>query len=220
MRIIIAGGGRIAYFLARRFLSKGHTVAVINADHQECRWLARQLKAIVIEGDGSLPHVLEEAGGHEADVVLAATDRDEDNLVICQIAQRHFHVPSTLALVSDPDNEEVFPKLGVARVVSMTKILSTLIEEHASVDEIMNLTALAQGNVNVTEIKLTDDCPVLGRPLAEIGLPDESLIACILRGEAVIVPHGRSQLAAGDRVVLITVPSIHGTAVKSLTGEE
>jgi trk system potassium uptake protein TrkA len=219
VKIIVVGGGKVAYFVARSFVSKGHTVVMVNRDAAECRLFARQLKATVIHGDGSYPRILDDAGAHEADTVLAITPSDEDNLVICQIAQQRFQVPTTLAVVSDPDNEQVFPQLGVKNVVSLTRIVSTLIEERAHVDEITHLVALAEGNINVTELELTDECPVLGRPLSEISLPADSLIACMVRNDRTLVPHGGTRLEPGDRVILVTLPVSHGAAVKTLTGE-
>ena len=219
MKIIVVGGGKVAYFLARSFLSKGHSVVLVNREATECRQLARHLKATIIQGDGSYPKILDDAGAHEADAVLAITPSDEDNLIICQIAERRFQVPTTLAVVSDPDNEAVFPQLGVKNVVSITRILTAMIEERTEVEEISNLVALAGGKVNVTELELTDDCPVLGQPLSQIDLPDDSLIACIIRNDQVLVPHGATTLLLGDRVLLVTVPGSHGVAVKTLTGE-
>jgi trk system potassium uptake protein TrkA len=219
MKIIVVGGGKVAYFLARSFLSKGHSVVLVNREATECRLLARQLKATIIQGDGSYPKILDDAGAHEADAVLAITPSDEDNLIICQIAERRFQVPTTLAVVSDPDNEAVFPQLGVKNVVSITRILTAMIEERTEVEEISNIVALAGGKVNVTELELTDDCPVLGQPLSQIKLPDDSLIACIIRHDEVLVPHGATGLLLGDRVLLVTVPGSHGVAVKTLTGE-
>lgn len=219
MKIIVVGGGRVVYFLTRSFLSKGHRVWIVNNDAEECRWFARGLNATVIFGDGSLPRILADAGVDDADAVLAITPRDEVNLIICQIAEMRFGVPRTVAVVSDPDNEEVFPKLGVRNVVSITRILAALIEEQTRVDEVMNLLALGEGRINITELELTEECPVLGLPLAEVPLPSNALIGSVLRGSEVIVPHGSSSLAAGDRVVLITVPETHGKAIKILTGE-
>jgi trk system potassium uptake protein TrkA len=219
MKIIVVGGGKVPYFLARSFHAKGHSVVMVNPDAAECRLFARQLKATIIHGDGSYPKILDDAGAHEADAVLAITPSDEDNLVICQIAERRFQVPATLAVVSDPDNETVFPQLGVTNVVSITRILTALIEERTEVEEITNLVALAGGKVNVTELELTEDCPVLGHPLSQIRLPDDALIACIIRNDRVLVPYGATSLMLGDRVLLVTVPASHGTAVKTLTGE-
>ena len=165
MKIVVVGGGRIVYFLSRSFLSKGHTVSIVNHDAEECRWLARQLNATVIHGDGSFPRILDDAGIDDADAVLAITPRDEDNLIICQIAEKRFGVPRTVAVVSDPDNEEVFPQLGVKNVVSITRILSTLIEEQTGVEEITSLLALGEGRVNITELEITGELP-RARPTA------------------------------------------------------
>jgi len=219
VKIIVVGGGRVVYFLSRSFLSKGHTVTIVNRDAEECQQFARRMNATVIHGDGSFPRILDDAGADDADVVLAITPRDEDNLIICQIAERRFGVLRTVAVVSNPDNEEVFPQLGVKNVVSITRILSTLIEEQAGVDAVTSLLALGQGRVNITELELTRECPVLNRPLAEIPLPENALIGCILRENEVVVPHGATALSPGDRVVLITVPATHGKTVKMLTGE-
>jgi trk system potassium uptake protein TrkA len=219
VKILVVGGGPIAYFLVRNFLAMGHSVTIVNRDPAECRTLARRLKAAVIQGDGSFPQVLDEAGAHEADVVLAITPSDDDNLVICQVAQRQFKVPRTVAVVNDPDNEEVFPQLGVRNVVSITRIVSTLIEERTGVEEITNVMSLGEGRVHVTELEIAEDAPVLGRPLAEIPLPEDALIGCILRATQVIVPHGATMLKSGDRVILITVPQTHDEAVNTLTGE-
>lgn len=219
MKTIVVGGGKVAYFLARTFLSKGHSVVSISPDAAECKQLARRLKATIVHGDGSDPKILEEAGADDADAVLAITPRDEDNLVVCQIAERRFRVPMTLAVVSDPDNETVFPLLGVKNVVSITRIVTSLIEERTEVDEIANLVAIAGGKVHVTELELTGDCPVLGQPLSQVDLPDDSLIACVIRDDRVVVPHGATTLARGDRVLLVATPESHGAAVKTLTGE-
>jgi trk system potassium uptake protein TrkA len=219
VKLILVGGGRVIYFLSRRFLSKQHAVIVINRDAEECRWMARQLDVTVVHGDGSFPHVLDEAGAHDADAVLALTPSDADNLVICQIAERYFQVPATLAVVSDPDHEAIFPKLGIKNVISITRFVSTLIEGRTEAEEITNLVSMGEGKVNVMELNLSDDCPVLGQPLADIPMPDSSLIACILRADQTIVPYGATTLMAGDRVVLISAPECREQAVNVLTGE-
>lgn len=219
MKIILVGGGKVAYFLARSFLSKGHSVVVINRDTGECRLLARQLNVTVIQGDGSYPKTLCDADAHQADAVLAITPSDDDNLIICQIAERQFHVPVTLAVVNDPDNETVFPQLGVKNVVSITRVVTQLIEERTGTEDIANLVTLAGGNVHVTELELTDTCPVLDQPLSQISLPEQSLIACIVRGGHVLVPQGKTSLLLGDRILLVTVPTSHGAAIRTLTGE-
>jgi trk system potassium uptake protein len=218
MRVLIVGGGRTVYFLARSFLAKGHAVTVINRDPEECARLAGRLNITVVQGDGSDPTILEEAGAHGADAALAATPNGEDNLAICQLAGLQFGVPRTVALVNDPDNEEVFRKLGV-KAFATTRMVASLIEQHAALDEITNLVPVGEGKVNITEVALKPDAPVIGRTLRDLDFPDGALIAVILRGEEAIVPRGSTDVRAGDRLVLVTLPDNHGKVLRIVTGE-
>jgi trk system potassium uptake protein TrkA len=220
MNILIVGGGKVVYFLSRTFLSKGYKVTVINRDRDECTRLARRLKATVVYGDGSDPQILEEAGADIADAVLAVTSNDQDNLMICQLADLRFHVPRTLTLVNDPDNEAVFRQLGIAATFSTTRILSSLIEQRAGFEEIINLIPVGEGKLNVTEVVLKETSPVVGQLLRDITLPENSLIACILREGHPIIPRGTSMLQDRDHLVVITLPENHGQVLKILTGDK
>jgi len=218
MKVLIIGGGKPVYFLCRTFLAKGHRVTVINRDQDECIQLARRLKVTVIRGDGSDPTVLEEAGAHGADAVLAVTPDDQDNLAACQLAKLQFDVEHNVALVNDPDNEKVFQKLGVT-AFSTTGIIASMIEQRTALDEITNLIPVGEGKVNITEIKLQTSSPVAGKTLRELSLPSDSLIAVVLRNGDAVVPRGDTKLHAGDRIVLITLPANHGPVIKAVTGE-
>jgi len=219
MKAIIVGAGKHLYFLAREFVSKGHSVVVVCNEPRDAQWIVRRLKVTVLHGDGSIPSVLEDAGAREAEVVIATTARDPDNLMICQIAERCFGVPTTLALVADPDNQEVFPRLGVKNVASLTQLISKLVEPRTSSEEISDLAIMGGGSVNVTELVLPKESPAVGKPLAGVGLPRDALVASVVRGEAAMIPRGDTVLEAGDRVVLVTLPSSHGRVVKYMTGE-
>jgi len=215
----LIGGGRVVYFLARAFLAKGHGVTIVNRNRDECVNLARRLSATVVCGEGSDPHVLAEAWADTAEVVLAVTPNDEDNLAICQLCLVCFGVPRALALVNDPDNEEVFRKLGIT-AFSAVRVLSTLIEERTALEDITNLIPAAEGQVNVTEVLLDEEAPVIGTPLQDVALPPDSLIACIVRSGRALVPRGATELRLGDRVMLISLTSNHGEALRALTGHK
>jgi trk system potassium uptake protein TrkA len=218
MNTLIIGGGKIVYFLARAFFSKGYNVTIINRKREECSWLARRLKATVVFGNATDPQILKEARTSSMDAVLAVTPNDEDNLVICQLAKLNFGIQRTLALVNDPDNEGVFQQLGVSTAFSTTHIISSLIEQRTGFDEIVGLFSVAEGKVNVTEVILTENSPVLGKSLIETELPENSLIACILRNNEPIIPRGTTKLNVEDRLILITMPENHGQVLKFLTG--
>jgi trk system potassium uptake protein len=218
MRVLIVGGGKQVYFLCKTFLAKGYQVTVVNRDPQECVRIARRLKVIVVQGDGSDPTILEEAGTQGADAILAITPNDEDNLAICQLAVVRHQVPRAVALVNDPDNEGVFRKLGVV-AFSTTLTMASMIEQRAALDEITNLIPVGEGKVNITEIKLTAASPVVGKTLRDLALPSDSLVAVVLRNEEALIPRGATELQAGDRIVLITLPANHGPVLRAITGE-
>ncbi|MBN1841005.1 MAG: TrkA family potassium uptake protein, partial [Deltaproteobacteria bacterium] len=173
----------------------------------------------VVCGDGSDAGILKEAGAMGADAILAITPNDQDNLVICQLAFLKFDVPRAIALANDPDNTEIFEKLGVS-AFSTTQIVGSLIEQRASLEQILNLLPVGEGRVNVTEIVLGTDSPVVGKMLKDIDLPENALIAVVIRDNQPMVPRGGNDLQTGDRVVLITLPENHGPVLKALTGEQ
>lgn len=218
MKIIIVGTGKTLYFLCRNFTAKGYDVVIINRNRDECTQLARQLAATVVCGDGSDTTILREAGAMGADAVLAITPNDQDNLIICQLASIQFSVPRTIALANDPDNADIFEKLGVS-AFSTTHIVGSLIEQRAALEQIINLLPVGEGRVNVTEIVLDAGSPVAGKCLKDIVLPENALVAVVIRGSQPIVPRGTNQLLVGDRVVLITLPVNHGSVLNLFTGE-
>lgn len=218
MKMLIVGEGRLVFFVGRAFTAKGHQTVIIDRDGEECVRLARQMKATVVNGDGADPEVLREAGAIGAEAVLALTPRDQDNLVICQIATHEFGVPRTLALADDPDNVRVFDTLGVP-AFSTTDIVSSLIEQRAALDQVTRLLPVGAGRVIVTELVLDGESPVVGRPLREIALPRDALIAVVIRDDAAMVPGGATRLLPRDRIVVITLPDNHGPVLRALTGE-
>jgi len=219
MKIMIAGGGKTLYFLCRRLTAKGYEVVLINRKEEECVKMAQQLPALVICGDGSDPQILKESGAMGMDVVLALTPNDQDNLIICQLASLQFGVPRVLALANDPDNMDVFGKLGIP-AFSTADVVGSLLEQRASVEQILNLLPIGEGRVNVTELLLDGDSPVVGKLLRDISLPENALVAVLIRKNQTIVPRGGCELLDGDRLLLVTLPENHGAVLRSFTGEK
>jgi trk system potassium uptake protein TrkA len=218
MRILMIGGSRTVYFLARQFVHRRYHVTIINREVAVSKELAEQTKATVVLGEGTDINRLEEAGARQADVMLALTSHDQDNLVACQLAQRMFGVPRTIALVNDPDNEEVFRKLGVTTAFSATRLIGMILEEETNFEEITAFMPLAQGKVAVVDIRLSADSPAIGKTLLELELSENSLIACIIRSDQVIVPRGSTRLEANDHLLLISEPEHHDFDLKVLCG--
>ena len=164
-------------------------------------------------GTAAIPTILEEAGAQGADAALAATPNGEDSLAICQLAGLQFGVPRTVALVNDPDTEEVFKKLGV-KAFATTRMVASLIEQHAALDEIINFVPVGEGKVNITEVALKPDAPIIGTTLRELDL----MVAVILRGDDAIVPRGSTVVRAGDALAPVTLPDNHGRVLRIVTG--
>jgi trk system potassium uptake protein len=220
MNILLVGGGKLVYYLSRSFISKGYNITIINMDKDECTWMARNIKATVICGAWGDPQILEEADALSADALVAITPNDQDNLAICQLAEISFHIPRKLAMVNDPDNEDIFSQLGITTVFSPAKILSNLIEQRFSFEGITNLLPIEEGLINIINITIEENFPVVGNKLIDIALPEDSLIAYIIREKIPIVPKGETQLLAGDHIIVITLPENHGKVLKTITGNK
>jgi len=128
MYIIIVGAGKVGYFLAKRLCASKHTVSIVEKDKDTCETIAKELEALVVNGDGCDPEILEEAGAKRADVVAAVTGDDEDNLIICQLAKELFNAKRTVGRVNNPDNERVFSELDIDVPVDSTMIIGKIIE--------------------------------------------------------------------------------------------
>lgn len=218
MQIIIVGGGKVVYHLTKIFHTKGYTTSIINKDKEYCKYLARKLNALVIHGDGSDPDAMQDAEASKADAILALTENDPDNLFICQLAQKQYGVPSAFAVINNPDNENIFRKLGIQTIFNTTKLLSILIEQKVETAQINNLLSIEEGRVSISQIILKEDSPVLNKTLIEIDLPEDIVLGSIIRDKEVLIPRGNTQLKAGDKVLVITLVENQSEAFTALTG--
>lgn len=220
MYVVINGGGKVASYLARTLLENGHAVALIEKREEIARKLLSELPGdpLIIHGDGCDSIYQEDAGVSRADVFVAATGDDDDNLVACQLAKIAFGVPRSVARVNNPKNEHIFNALGI-EAISSTTIISRLIEEEATVGDIRTLMALRKGNMAIVEIELpTDRCVVCDKRVEQLNLPGDCLIVALLRGDDTIAVHGDTTMQPGDVVIAFT-NVVHERALKkALTG--
>ncbi|MFH1640840.1 MAG: NAD-binding protein, partial [Candidatus Omnitrophota bacterium] len=199
------GAGKVGYFLAKRLCQDKHTVSIVDKDKQLCEEIAKDLDALIINGDGCDPHILEEAGANRSDVVAAVTGDDEDNLIICQLAKEMFKVSRTVGRVNNPDNERTFSELGVDAPVDSTKIIAKIIEEEVSFSDFLTLMSFKRGKLAIVRVDLPGDSPVINKTIQEISLPENSVLVSILRGEEVIIPKGNTVLKAQDDIIALTL---------------
>lgn len=205
MHIVIIGAGKVGFFLAKRLAEDKNVVSIVDKDRNTCEEVAKQLEALVINGDACDPHILEEAGIARADVLAAVTGEDEDNLIICQMAKEKFNVHRTVARVNNPDNEHTFFELGIDVPIDSTKIIAKIIEEEVSFSDFVNLMSFKRGKLSIVRVDLPQDSPVINKQLHEIQLPKDSVLVSIVRGEEVIVPKGDTMLKPGDDIIALTL---------------
>jgi trk system potassium uptake protein TrkA len=205
MRAIIAGAGRFGSQAAQVLATAGHEVTLVEADDDRVAELADSLPVWLLQGDACEPAVLEEAGAHTADLLVAATGDDEDNLVTSLLAKQEFGVPRVLARVNHPKNEWLFDEQwGVDASVSPPHILTAMVEEAVTVGDLVRLLRLEGGKVALVEMRLPDQSPNVGRALYELRLPADTTLVAILREGHVMIPQPETALAAGDEIVALS----------------
>jgi len=219
MYIVIVGAGKVGHFLARRLLEDKHTVALIEKDRDVCEEISKELDCLIINGDGCDPTFLQEAGVERADCIAAVTGEDEDNLIICQIAKERFGVKRAVGRVNDPKNNRLFSDLGVDVPIDATVIISKIIEEEVSFSDFVNLMSFKRGKLSIVRVDLPDSSPVIHKAVKDIGIPPDSVLVSIIRGEEVIVPKGDTVLKPGDDIVALTVIENEQRLLNCLVGK-
>lgn len=209
MRIVVAGGGNVGTYIAGELQRFGHEVVIVEVDPARvARAQADGEPAGVtwLNVDGCEVSEFARAEPDRADVVVAVTGDDEDNLVISLLAKQEFSVPSVIARVNNPANEWMFNETwGVDRSVSTPHLLTAMVEEAVTVGTLVRLMTFGDNAARLSEIRLADSCPANGKRIADLGLPRESTIVAILREGKVVMPGGDVALYAGDEVMVLAM---------------
>ena len=222
MRIVIAGGGAVGRHLAADLLERHHDVTLIEQEPRIAGKIENTAAGVnVVLGDACELWVLEKANIQEAEVVVAATGDDEDNLVISLLSKQEFGVPRVLARVNHPKNEWLFnDQWGVDAAVSPPHILTAMVEEAVTVGDLVRLIRLEGGRVSIVEMTLPEVAPSIGRPIYELRLPTDAAIVAILRDGHVVIPQPETVLAAGDEVVALSNVASERTLRDAIVGAE
>lgn len=221
MNILIAGGGKVGFYLARELSSKGHTISLIERRADRAQKIAQQLEnVLVIKGDACDAEYLEQAGIEDADVVIAATGDDDDNLVISQLAKISFGVKKVIARVNNPKNERIFRVLNVDKAVASTSIIVTMVEEEADLDELVPLLPIIKGKLRLVEGRVPEGSPIAGKKVEELSLPKDCILVAIEREEDLIVPRGSTVIEGNDRIIAIVKPEHEKTLDDIIKGKQ
>ncbi len=219
MYIIVVGGGRVGYYLVRALLDEGHEVLLVEKEAAICEAITDELGSICLRGDGCEAATLAEVGTDRADMLIAVSGDDEDNLVACQVAKHTFNVPRTIARIGNPQNETLFKKLGIDVTVSSTNVILEHIETEVPTHPLTHLLAIEDSGVEVVEVKIPPESTTIGKSVRELSLPQGSKLALIIRQEGKNrVPTLNNVLLAGDRIIALTTPESEEALRTALRG--
>lgn len=218
MYIVVVGGGKIGYYLSVALLSEGHEVLILEKDPQKCGAICEELGSVVVRGDGCEARTLEDVGTERADLLIAVTDEDEDNLVACQVAKHKFNVPRTISRINNPRNEALFKKLGIDVTISSTNLILEHIEEELPINPLVHLLTLKDSNLELVEVKVPEDSPSAGKKLGDISLPSNSMVVMIIGKGSARVPTSETVIKPGAQIIAMTQTDVEQALRTAFTG--
>ena len=218
MKAVIVGGGKVGYYLFKTLREKNYDVVLVERERDLCNKIAEELDGEIIWGDGTDPEVLKDVDIEKAEIVAAVTGKDEENLVICQMAKINFNVNNTIARINNPKNRPIFKALGVDKTVCSTEVISNLIEGAIGNDEIKSMQVLDRGEIVLLEVEITKKSPWNNKIIKNLEMPEECVIVSIIRNDKVVYPRGQIEIKLGDRVLLVTSLEKKRLLEKAVTG--
>jgi trk system potassium uptake protein TrkA len=208
MYVIIVGAGKVGWNLARELLEKGNEVTLIENSRERYLTVEQELEHNVQYGDASELWVLERAGISRAEMVIAVTGDDEDNMLICQVAKEKYLVDRTIARVNNPRNREHFELLGIKPLVSATDLILRLIEHEVPEYGLIHLLDLPEQRLEIIEMLLQDDSKATGQRVGDLEMPEGSLLISVLREGSGFVPNADTVLQSGDEILAVLDPTV------------
>lgn len=204
MQAIIIGGGKVGSYILKTLTEGRYNVALIERNQELCNRLAEEIEAVILCGDGTDPAVLMDADIANADMVAAVTGKDEENLVICQIAKLKFGVNKTIARVNNPKNTPLFKKLGVDRTVCSTEVIANLIEWELEDHRLNIMQAIDTGGVVLVEATIGTSNFWIGHEAGTVRIPKETQLIALIRDGSPVSSMNYTKLLSGDKLLMLT----------------
>lgn len=218
MYIIVVGGGRVGYHLAKALLAEGHEVLVIEKDRSRVEFICSELGSICILGDGCEATVQSEAGTSRADMLISVTGDDEDNLVACQVAKHKFRVPRTIARSSNPKNEILFRQMGIDVTVNSTNVIMEYIQQEVPTHILTHLLTIRERGLELVDIKIPADSKSVGKKIKDITLPASSVLTLIIRrDQKPLLASPDIVIQNGDQIIALTSSGTEEQLTESLS---
>ena len=219
MYVVIVGAGKVGWNLARELISKRHEVTVIEADQHRYAVVEQELEHSAMYGDGSELWVLERSGIERADLVVAVTGDDEDNILISQVSREKYGVERVVARCNNPRNLQHFELLGVRPVISATDLILRLIEHEVPKYGLVHLLDLPEERLEIIELVVSDRAPAAGTLVSDLGLPDGALVISVLRDGSGFVQKADTVVEAGDEVLVVLDPGLEDIITDQFVSE-
>jgi trk system potassium uptake protein TrkA len=219
--VLIIGGGKVGLNTARQLRQLGHEIALVEQRRTRYDLIADWVgEESLVYGDGTEIWVLEKAGIGRADLVVAVTGDDEDNIIISQVAKLKFGVPKVVARVNNPFNQPTFDLLGVENTVCATTAMLNLIMHELPTHKFVHLLSLKREKVEVVELEVSDTSPFANTYVQDIDLPEGVLLAAIVRAGNALVARGSTEILPGDYVLCLLPPGKERELIKVFLPEE
>ena len=217
--VIIAGAGKVGWNLARELIAHGHEVTLLESERRRFETVEEELEHVIQYGDATELWVLERAGIQRADLVIAVTGDDEDNILICQVAKEKYLCERIVARVNNPRNVQHFRLLGIHPAVSATDLILRLIEHEVPQYGLVHLLDLAEDRLEIIEVQVAEGSPAAGRRVEELTLPEGSLVISILRDGGGFVPKPDTTIEGGDEVLVVLDPGLEEAITSQFGGD-
>lgn len=221
MRVVVVGGGKVGYYLAKTLIENEHKVSLIESNPSKAVRLAEELGILVIKGDGTNQYDLADAGCDAADIVVAVTGRDEVNLIVGQVARKYFNPKKVIARVNNPRNQELFETLGVDLSVSSTAIIAGMVEREMVLDSVRTLVSFDRADLALVEVDIDKAFTASGKSVRELAhhLPTNCVLVAVIRGHQAILPRGDTVIMPGDLVMAMASSESQDDLRRALVGE-
>jgi trk system potassium uptake protein len=206
MKIVIANGNQQAEFILEMFKNRDNQVIVINSSKQLAQEISKKEHVSVVVGQPWRSFILEEANVYDADVFIALCDRDTDNYACCILAKKMFNVKKCICVVSNPNNVELYKKLGIDSVVSSTYLLAQTIKNESSVESLIKTLSLENNKIMVMETPVLSTYAIANQRIMDINFPKYASIAAIYRNYQMIIPSGQVVIYPKDTLLIVCDP--------------
>ena len=206
MKIVIANGRHEADFMIKKFMLDNHKLVVINSDQRFGHYISNTNHIPVLFGDSTKAYTLDDAGVHDADVLIALSTDDIENYVTCITAKKLFNVKRCVSVVRNPKRVDLFKQLGIDSVICSTYLLGESIKYESLIESFTKTLSLENDKIVITELLIEKDYKIANKIIKNINFPPRVNISCIFRDPEVIIPNGDSLIKSEDKLIIVSTP--------------